>query len=200
MWFYLPFPRPRRDQEATVRQRSLYAQAEFCLCDILRILWYRPVMEKCHTRRSTRTITFSDWLGHYSSCDGVSIQLSGKFRNSPPRIVSTDLLPVLMIRTRRLLSWTSRPDAKEEPYKWCDSALMHWWQYSTITSILCTASYILGSTLLSGWRRYANNLYLFYLCFGQAFDLQQLTSWGHVYTGYGVQCSRLRVFSAYWIL
>jgi hypothetical protein len=31
-------------------------------------------------------------------------------------IPSTDLLPVLMVKTRLRLSWTSTPVAKDEPY------------------------------------------------------------------------------------
>ena len=57
----------------------------------------------------------------------------------PPRIVSTALLPVLMVSTRLRLSETSRPVAKEEPW----SSLQHMQKVKTSrcrTITLMTAS------------------------------------------------------------
>ena len=110
-----PFLMPHRNQKVIGPLRSWYVLVGFSQCGILHKL---NASSKYYGGRTMNgnvpslidcdiipPVIVCNW---YNCCSRTTMIL-------PPKIASTDLLPVLITRTRFLLSWTSNPVAKEEP-------------------------------------------------------------------------------------
>jgi hypothetical protein len=130
-------PRVRAEVE---QEHSWYEQAEFFPYEILHTLGSVEDISEGKQGRGT----FRDGLRHYAAYEVQLADMRKKQKRMvvPPRILSTLLLPVLMMFTLLRLSCTSTPVAKEEPYAGIRFEEGQRRISRVRTRILCAASYI----------------------------------------------------------
>ena len=109
-----PFLQHRRSPGVVGLLHSWYVRAESFLCDILHRL-----LRWCQKKKVTQ---YELCFPSVMDCEisppvkiRHNVECCQLFRDLPPSMVSTALLPVLTIKTRLRFSWSSRPVANEDP-------------------------------------------------------------------------------------